>query len=83
MTKRIIKVVDNSPKALKCLGALLVIFAGFCITVLVDMFAWPVTIVAVSSAMYGVWLIERGYGIPQRRAERDRKIAEYERSIDA
>jgi len=82
MTRRIIRIIDNSPRTLKAIGALLLIFSGFCITVLVDMFAWPVTIIAVSSAMAGVWLMERGWDHPKRKEAAMLKVMELEKDME-
>ena len=81
MTKRAIRIIDNNAVALKTIGALLLIFSGFCITVLVDMFAWPVTIIAVSSAMIGVWFMERGWDLPKRREQDMLKVMEMEKDM--
>jgi hypothetical protein len=82
MTKRAIRIIDNNAAALKTIGALLLIFAGFCITVLVDMFAWPVTIIAVSSAMTGVWFMERGWDLPKRKLADMLKVMEMEKDME-
>lgn len=81
MTKRAIRIIDNSAGALKAIGYSLLIFAGFCITALVDMFAWPVTIIAVSSAMAGVWMMERAWDLPKRREADFRKVMEMEKDM--